>query len=151
MDAYLALSTVYFRQERHELAADIDSIALELSHRSGYIKGEAASLSNVARNYQFSNNLKSAKKALLRSLELYEQEGLMRDAAEIYNRLGSLYNRMSDFKTALEMFDKGLEIAVEKRLDPVIASIKMNKANLLGNMSQTEKAILPAAIFSSQI
>jgi two-component system, NarL family, sensor histidine kinase UhpB len=141
VDAYLGLSMVYFRQEKHALAADIDSVALDIANKIGYIKGEAASLGNVARNYQHANNLPRAKKALLRSLELYEKEGLMRDAAEIYNRLGSLYNRMSDFKGSLEMFDKGLEIAVEKKLDPVIASIKMNKANLLGNMSQTENAI----------
>ena len=44
--------------------------------------------------------MKLAKKALLESNILYNKAGLERETAEIKNRLGVLYRRMGDFKTA---------------------------------------------------
>ncbi len=140
-DAYLQLSGLYSRQNKYKLALDIDSVTYLLAKKIDYKKGIALALSNMGRNQQQAGDMQKAKTALLQSRQLMNTIGMERETAEILNRLGILYRKLSDFKTSLKNFDEALEIAKKYNNTVSLANIYMNKANTLNECAQYDEAI----------
>lgn len=141
VDAYLQLSGLYSRQNKYKLALDIDSITYLLGTKISYKKGVALALSNMGRNQQQAGDMQKAITALLESRQMMIVAGMERETAEILNRLGSLYGRLSDFKSAFKNFDEGLEIAKKYNNSAAMANIYMNKGNALNESAQYDQAI----------
>ncbi|GAB2839807.1 tetratricopeptide repeat protein [Ferruginibacter profundus] len=141
VDAYLQLSGLYSRQNKYKLALDIDSVTYVLGKKIGYKKGIALALGNMGRNQQQAGDMQKAKTALIESRQMMMEAGMERETAEILNRLGTLYRKLSDFKTSLKNFDEGLEIAKKYNNTVAMANIYMNKANTLNECAQYDQAI----------
>ena len=141
VDTYLQLSGLYSRQNKYKLALDIDSITYLLGKKIGYKKGVALALGNMGRNQQQTGDMQKAKSALIESRQMMVEAGMERETAEIFNRLGTLYRKLSDFKASLKNFDEGLEIAKKYNNNVALANIYMNKANTLNECAQYDQAI----------
>lgn len=141
VDTYLQLSGLYSRQNKYKLALDIDSVTYLLAKKNGYKKGLALALGNMGRNQQQAGDMQKAKSALIESRQMMMEAGMERETAEILNRLGILYRKLSDFKASLKKFDEGLEVAKKYNNNVALANIYMNKANTLNECAQYDEAI----------
>ena len=110
MDAYLQLSGIYSRLNKYKLALDFDSTSNALANKIGYKKGMALSLGLMGRNLSQLGNLKLSEIKTLQALQLLIDAGLEEEMADIHNRLGVVYRKLSDIKKSLYHFDEGIEI-----------------------------------------
>lgn len=141
VDAYLQLSGLYSRQSKFLLALSVDSTAFRLAGKIDYPQGLAISCSNMGRNLQQTGRFEEAKDLLTRSLQLLRTAGLERETAEVNNRLGVIYRRISDFKASLSHFDEGIAVAKKFGMTPNLANLLMNKANTLNESGRYDEAI----------
>jgi len=141
VDAYLQLSGLYSRQNKYLLALSIDSTSFALAEKINYNQGIALACSNMGRNLQQVGRFEEARTLLTRSLQLLKDGGLERETAEVYNRLGVINRRLSDFKASLQHYDDGIAAARKHNLEPALANLYMNKANTLNESARYDEAI----------
>lgn len=141
VDAYLQLSGLYSRQNKYLLALSIDSTSFALAEKISYKQGIAIACSNMGRNLQQTGRFEEARTLLTRSLQLLKEGGLERETSEVYNRLGIINRRLSDFKTSLLHYDEGIAVAKKYNLEPSLANLYMNKANTLNESASYDEAI----------
>ncbi|MET0462212.1 MAG: tetratricopeptide repeat protein [Chitinophagaceae bacterium] len=141
VDAYLQLSGLYSRQNKYLLALSVDSISHQLSEKNNYRQGLAFSSSNMGRNLQQIGRFREAHDLLSRSLLLMKETGQERETSEVYNRLGIISRRLSDFKASLQHYDDGIAVAKKYNLEPSLANLLMNKANTLNESARYDEAI----------
>ncbi len=142
VEAYLNLSGIYNRQNKLDFALHIDSVSYNLSRQINYKSGTAHSCSNLARSMQQKGNLAEAKKMLIKCVNLFEEAGLQTELPDIYNRLGGVYTRLSEFKMAFETLDKGIAMARSAKMDRPLASLYMAQGNAFSQTTQYDKATI---------
>ena len=141
VDAYLQLSIIYTRLNKYKLALDFDSTSYALANKISYKKGMALSLGLMGRNLSQLGNLKLSEAKTLQALQLLKEEGLEEEMADIHNRLGVIYRRLSETKKSLYHFDEGIGKAQKFKNEPVLAVLFMNKANSLTEAARYDEAV----------
>jgi tetratricopeptide (TPR) repeat protein len=92
-------------------------------------------------------NLDSVLQCLLKNLEIYKQIGHLRGECEIYSLIGHYYKKQNDHKSAIENFEKSIEICSDSEYkinfaEYYILSKEFDKAmdllkNILNNTNET--------------
>ena len=90
----------------------------------------ASALNIKAGIYALKNDFSSATKLYIEAAELFEKVNESYSTAMMYNNIGMMYNNTNNKKTALEYFQKGLQLSETKKLDKPKALIHINLANL---------------------
>ncbi len=141
VDAYVQLSGLYSRQNKYLLALSVDSVAYHLAEKNHYKQGLASATSNMGRNLQQVGRFKEAYDLLTRSLKLMKENGQERETSEVYNRLGIISRRLSDFNASLQHYDDGIAVARKYAIETSLANLLMNKANTLNESARYDEAI----------
>lgn len=87
--------------------------ALELFEQSGWERGQAICLNNIAENYKSMNQLPKALEYTFKALELNQKQGQpeKRGMAVNHEQIGDLYRRMGRYEESLKYLQKGLVLA----------------------------------------
>ena len=141
VDAYLQLSGIYSRLNKYKLSLDFDSTSYALANKIGYKKGMALSLGLMGRNLSQLGNLKLSEEKTLEALQLLKEAGLEEDMADIHNRLGVIYRRLSETKKSLYHFDEGIAKATKFKNEPVLGVLYMNKANSFTEAARYDESV----------
>jgi tetratricopeptide (TPR) repeat protein len=75
------------------------------------------------------------------ALKYFESVQNFRRIAELKQNIGMLYFNRKDYEAALHEFDQSIEIALEKKLLPLLALLFLNKANLLLTLDDFDGAL----------
>ena len=85
--------------------------ALALSHKLGYVKGEAVSLNRISNAYDAFGNYPKSMEYLLQALKINEkihnEDGLQRNS----NNIGIIYFQQGDYRQALEYYFRAKALA----------------------------------------
>ncbi|MFN8347212.1 MAG: sensor histidine kinase [Spirosomataceae bacterium] len=85
--------------------------ALELFEQTGWERGIAICLNNIAENYKSLNQLDKALDYTFRALALNQKKEEKRGMAVNHEQIGDLYRRMGRYEESLKYLQKGLELA----------------------------------------
>ncbi|WP_428657357.1 tetratricopeptide repeat-containing sensor histidine kinase [Runella sp.] len=85
--------------------------ALKLFEQSGWERGRAICLNNIAENYKSMNQLDKAVDYTFRALELNKKTDQKRGMAVNHEQIGDLYRRMGRYEESLKYLEKGLRLA----------------------------------------
>lgn len=78
---------------------------------------------------------------LMSALHYFESVQNFRRIAELKQNIGMLHFNKNEYQAALHEFDKSIEIALEKKLLPLLALLFLNKANLLLTLNDFDSAV----------
>lgn len=140
IEAYLQIGGIYTRQNKFQLAIEVDSMALLLAEKEKDIRNTAQALAHLSRNFQGLGDLKKTEAALLKALDLQKQLNSDRELADTHNRLGVFYRLQPDIKKALYHYDEAIPIAKKFNIVPLLASLYMNKAVILQEAARYDEA-----------
>lgn len=89
--------------------------ALRLFEQSGWERGQAICLNNIAENYKSMNQLPKALEYTFKALELNQKQEKpeKRGMAVNHEQIGDLYRRMGRYEESLKYLQKGLVLAKE--------------------------------------
>jgi CHAT domain-containing protein/tetratricopeptide (TPR) repeat protein len=101
----------------HQQALDHYLRALPLLRSSGYLRGEAAALNNIANILQGRGEIRTALDYFNRSLDVVRQTGNRQTEAILLNNIGVLHQGIGEYQTALDLYYEALTLrrAVEDR------------------------------------
>ena len=85
--------------------------ALALFEQTGWERGKAICLNNIAENYKSMNQLEKALDYTFRALELNKKTEQKRGMAVNHEQIGELYRRMGHYEESLKYLKQGLELA----------------------------------------
>ena len=140
IEAYLQIGGIYTRQNKFQLAIEVDSMALLLAEKEKDIRNTAQALAHLSRNFQGLGDLKKTEATLLKALDLQKQLNSEREMADTHNRLGVFYRHQPDIKKALYHYDEAIPIAKKFNIVPLLASLYMNKAVILQEAARYDEA-----------
>jgi signal transduction histidine kinase len=85
--------------------------ALELFEQTGWERGKAICLNNIAENYKVMNQLDKSLDYTFRALELNKKKQEKRGMAVNHEQIGELYRRKGRYKESLKYLQEGLVLA----------------------------------------
>lgn len=85
--------------------------ALKLFEQTGWERGIAICLNNIAENYKSMNQLDKAVDYTFRALELNKKTDQKRGMAVNHEQIGDLYRRMQRYEESLKYLEQGLVLA----------------------------------------
>jgi len=95
----------------------------------------------IGKSYHYQSKYLEAVKYLLKSLSLYQKKKSYKAQARIFNSLGTVYYEINNLDLALEVFDKGSELAREFGEEEVLNLILLNSSFVKFEQENYEKAI----------
>ncbi|MDP8203821.1 MAG: tetratricopeptide repeat protein, partial [Candidatus Tenebribacter mawsonii] len=112
VDAINQLSKVYWQVDL-ELSIENGNIALELSQKLKYKKGEAEAIKNIGGAYYFLGEFDIAVEHFIESLELREEIGNKTDIINALNNLGIVQESLNNHEQALYYYLESMDIESE--------------------------------------
>ncbi|AXE18040.1 hypothetical protein DR864_09985 [Runella rosea] len=85
--------------------------ALKIFEQTGWERGKAICLNNIAENYKSMNQLDKALDYTFRALELNKKKNEIRGMAVNHEQIGDLYRRMGRYEESLKYLEQGLKLA----------------------------------------
>jgi diguanylate cyclase (GGDEF)-like protein len=107
--------------------------------RENYLQGLADSLMNLSHYNYLLGKMNTAIKQAEHSMQLYQSLGQLQPQAELYGRLGSIYEIYNNRILAIEYLVKGLEIAKSNNFELIEGKISLRIAEVyfgMGNFRQ---------------
>jgi signal transduction histidine kinase len=95
----------YAKGQEHYLTA------LRLFEKTGWERGKAICLNNLAENYESMNQPNKALEYTFRALELNKKTGQKRGMAVNHELIGDLYRQMGQYEESLRYLKQGVELA----------------------------------------
>lgn len=86
-------------------------IALRLFEKTGWERGKAICLNNLAENYEEMNQFQKALEYTFRALKLNQKNDQKRGMAVNYEQIGDIYRKTGKFEESLKYLKKGVELA----------------------------------------
>ena len=134
---------LYYHQPKQGLSAA--SLAYELSvsgpfEQTPYLQGQADSLASLSHYHVLSGKLSQALSQAERAMQIYQTLGQFQPQAELYGRLGMIFDINQNRTSAIEYLVKGLEIAKSYGYELTEAKILLQIANVyygMGNYRQS--------------
>jgi signal transduction histidine kinase len=128
--------------------------ALELFEQSGWERGKAICLNNIAENYKVLNQLDKSLDYTFRALELNRKKNEKRGMAVNHEQIGELYRRKGRYEESLKYLQEGLVLA--KQADQnyqILPQILLGIARNYNGRREFETALnyLDQAIRQSQL
>ena len=125
----LALVLTNQRQSKQALA--MYERAIELSNEFSDRNMMASLYAGIAKNYQNDGDLEAAITYNLKSLQLYEELGLLDQVACTLDNAAMLYAEYGNRERASDCLKRAAALAVETKRDGTLASIRASEADLL--------------------
>ncbi len=125
----LALAQTNMRQARQALATYERAIAL--SEQFGDRNSLAALYAGVAKNYQNDGDLEAAIVYIQKSLQLYEELGLLDQVACTLDNAALLFAEYGNRERATESLQRAAVLAQQTKRDSTLASIRASEAEVL--------------------
>lgn len=141
VDALLRISSCYLRQDRNELAIQLDSVSLKLSNKIGYPLGIATSYFNIGRFLASKGKFRQAIPNYENYLSILRKEGRESQAVNAYNQLGVIYRNLSDYPTSLAWYTEGIEKAKKYKNSNALGLLYMNAGNTYSIIGRYEEAL----------
>jgi transcriptional regulator with XRE-family HTH domain len=125
----LAVALTNHRQPKEALA--MYERAIEVSSKFSDRQSLAALYAGIAKNYQNDGDLEAAIMYNQKSLQLYEELGLMDQVACTLDNAGMLYAEYGNRERAKECLARAERLALDARRDGTLASIRASQAEIL--------------------
>lgn len=113
---------------------------LEIADKINSVELQALVHSELGVSYTFDNRLVDAQLHYNKSLELFEKLKNNNRLATLYANLGKIYSQISNYKFALETFEKGLNTAGENKRSKILNLTGI--ADVYANLSNYSKALI---------
>ncbi len=114
--------------------------ALAITDKVNSIELQALVHSELGVSYTFDNRLVDAQLHYNKSLELFAKLKDNNRLATLYANLGQIYSQISNYKFALETFEKGLKAAGENKRSKILNLTGI--ADVYANLSNYSKALI---------
>lgn len=134
---------------KYDQAFDYLNKALILRQKIGDQLRIAATLYNIGSVHELSGDMNSAVKFQLQSLELEEANRNLQGMAYSYQRCGSIYTKLRDYKKANNFLDKAEIIAKKINANFILVLVYQAKRDLLIAESKPLEALIYAKLYDA--
>ncbi len=141
VDALLRISSCYLRQDKNELAIQLDSVSLKLSSKISYPQGIATSYFNIGRYLVSKGKFMQAIPNYENYLSILKKDGRESQAVNAYSQLGAIYRNLSDYPTSLKWYTEGIEKAKKYKNNTALGLLYMNAGNTYSITGRYEEAL----------
>lgn len=104
------------------------------------IPGYYNCLQNLGQSYLYLNDLENARKCLEASLQFFDTPVYAKQFSSTLNDIGGIYKAMKEFETALQYFQRALEIAVQYQINEHIGNRLGNIAGIYFETGELERS-----------
>lgn len=135
------LGLTYLAQKRYEEALAAMLEGLELARRANHRITTARTLNDLGEAFEALENDKQALLYHAEALEIRQQDGYRQPETTSMLAIGRIYTRQGAFAKAIELLDRGLQIAQELELRPRIAQFHQSLADAHQRLGQLAPAL----------
>lgn len=129
-----------FRSDPYK-TIEIANIALKLSQEIDYTTGAGKANNYIGIAYHIMNNYDSAMVYYRQSLDIFEKNNDLKNAARIYNNLALLYSNQKYYNLALEQYLKSLKVSNDQLDTQNVMNAYNNIGIVYEQLEQYDKAI----------
>ena len=132
----------YYQNSKPDSALLIAQSAYNLSKRSKFLKGEAASLGQMGYAFNRLGNFSKALEYYIEQLKILEKKDNPEDLARVYLSIALVYNSQKDAAKALYYANKADSIATVNKLSEYFLYTLLDIGDIYFNNNQLDSALL---------
>jgi ATP/maltotriose-dependent transcriptional regulator MalT len=136
-----AQAMIAMMQDRVADAIDLQTRQVKIAEEAGYVRTVAIALEGLGGSYAAAGDLEAASDALLRSLDLYEQMGLVVEVAGVVVKIAGVRAAMSAEESAVELLASVLADPVSSRTNIIDQVVIGETAS--ATLGETEERLDP--------